>query len=192
MRPERVPAPPPRPALIVVSGPPGSGKTTLAREVARAVGCPAVCRDEIKEGMAHAAPGFVPGEGDELTRRTFPVFFAVLRLLLEAGVTTVAEAAFQHRVWRSRLEPLLLLAAVRVVQCSADPEAAFARIVARRAADGTRRAHPDPVPADRDAYVRRLRGFDRLRLDVPQLEVDTTSGYRPSLAEVVAFAAGPG
>jgi DNA polymerase III delta prime subunit len=38
-----------RPALVVVSGPPGSGKTTLAHKIARAAGCPAACRDEIKE-----------------------------------------------------------------------------------------------------------------------------------------------
>ena len=36
---------------VVVSGPPGSGKTTLAHAIASAVGCPAICRDEIKEGM---------------------------------------------------------------------------------------------------------------------------------------------
>ena len=176
--------------LIVVSGPPGSGKTTLAHQIARAAGCPAVSRDEIKEGMALATPGFTPGEGDELTMRTLPVFFAVLRLLLEAGVTTVAEAAFQDRVWRPRLEPLLPVALLRVVHCTTDPEVAFARVTGRRARDGARRAHPDPDPGDREAYVRRLRAFDRLRLDVPSIEVDTTSGYRPSLAEVTAFAAG--
>jgi predicted kinase len=178
------------PALIVVSGPPGCGKTTLAHEIARAAGCPAVCRDEIKEGMAHASPGFTPGEGDELTVRTLPVFFGVLRLLLEAGVTTVAEAAFQDRIWRPHLEPFLPVAAIRVVHCIADPEAAFERAVRRGARDATRRAHPDPAAAGRESFLRRLRTFDRVRLDVPSIEVDTTSGYRPRLEEIVAFAAG--
>jgi adenylate kinase family enzyme len=52
-----------RPALIVISGPMGSGKTTLAHKIAESVGCPAICRDEIKEGMVHATPGFVAGPG---------------------------------------------------------------------------------------------------------------------------------
>jgi predicted kinase len=116
------------------------------------------------------------------------VFFGVLGLLLEAGVTTVAEAAFQDRVWRPRLEPLLPVAAVRVVHCAADPEAAFERVVRRHASDGARRAHPDPAAAGREAYARRLRAFDRVRLGVPSIEVDTTSGYRPGLADIIAFA----
>ena len=59
-----------RPTLIVVSGPAGSGKTTLAHQLA-VIGCPALCRDELKEGMVAATPGFVPSASDPLTMRTY-------------------------------------------------------------------------------------------------------------------------
>jgi predicted kinase len=176
-----------QPTLIVVSGPPGSGKTTLAHQIATVVGCPAICRDEIKEGMAHATRGFTPAQGDELTIRTLPAFFGVIELLLKAGVTTVAEAAFQDRVWRPRLTPLLPLASIRIVHCAVDPEVAVGRILRRRSANPVREAHADPDPADAADYLRQLHEFDRVALDVPSIEVDTTSGYRPGMPEIVAL-----
>jgi predicted kinase len=177
-----------QPTLVVVSGPAGAGKTTLAHKIAEAVGCPAVCRDEIKEGMLHpAAAGFVPGPGDELTRRAWPVFFDVLGVLLRAGVTTVAEAAFQNRTWRSGLEPLRDLAHLRVVHCAVAPDVAFERILSRRHADQRRGAHPDPAPSDVVAHAAGHRAFERLSVDALWIEVDTTDGYRPELGQVVAF-----
>jgi hypothetical protein len=32
--------------------------------------------------------------------------------------------------------------------------------------------------------------FDRVRIDAPSIEVDTSDGYRPGLEEIVAFAGG--
>jgi predicted kinase len=177
----------PLPVLVVVSGPPGSGKTTLAHRIARAVGCPAICRDEIKEGMVHAAPGFVPGPGDELTMRTLPTFFGVLELLLRARVTTVAEAAFQDPAWRGGLEPLQSLARIRVVHCTVTAAVAFERQRRRSAANPMRRAHDDPRPGAAAGHAVAHDAFDRVSLDAPWIEVDTADGYRPGIGEIVAF-----
>ncbi len=176
------------PTLVVVSGPIGAGKTTLARQIAHAVGCPVICRDEIKEGMVHFSPGFVPAPGDELTMRTLPVFFGVLELLLRAGVTTVADAAFQHRVWRPRLEPLRDLAQLRIVHCVVASDIAFRRALQRSEDNPVRQAHVDPR-SDRDMadFVRRRDAFDRVSMEAPWIEIDTTDGYRPEFDDILRF-----
>ncbi len=176
------------PTLIIISGPSAVGKTTLAHRLAESLGCPAICRDEIKEGMVHGSSGFVPSPGDELTKRTFAVFFDVLRLLLRAGVTTVADAAFQDGNWRTGLEPLLGLAQLRIVHCYVPADVALSRALRRRESNPVRRAHVDPGPdRDPEEFARLRATFERISLEVPALDVDTTDGYRPDLGAIVDF-----
>jgi predicted kinase len=174
----------PTPTLVVVSGPPASGKTTLAHALAQAIPCPAVCRDEIKEGMVHAHGGdFQAGPGDRLTVRTLPVFFDVLRVLVAAGVTVVAEAAFQDKLWRQGIEPLSELVRLRIVQCTVDDAVARERLMRLRPAHGDRSAAAVKALADERPFA----GFERISIPAPSLVVDTTDGYAPDLPEIVEF-----
>lgn len=175
------------PTLVVVSGPPGGyGKTTLAHEIARTVGCPAICRDEIKEGIVHNNPGFLPAPGDWITQKTLPLFFDVLTLLLRAGTTVVAESAWQDKNWRPGLEPLTDLADIRIIQCTADLDAADQRARRRYETNPAHQAaHTAPGPNrpsrhPNDWYV-------GISLPAPRLLVDTTNGYHPSIQEIMTF-----
>ncbi len=176
------------PTLVVVSGPPGSGKTTLAHEIARALGCPAICRDEIKEGMVRNSPGFTATTGDPLNVPTNTVFFDVLRRLLTAGVTVVAEAAFQDKLWRPGLEPLVELGEIRIIHSTVDSATRRDRLERRLATNPGRSAHADrDLLKEIDGRDPALDLFDAVALDVPAMQVDTTDGYDPGIKEIVAF-----
>ncbi len=180
----------PTPTLVVVSGQPGSGKTTLAHALAQTISCPAVCRDEIKEGMAHAEGAeFQGGHGDPLTQRTLPLFFEVLRVLLEASVTVVAEAAFQDRLWRGGLDPLVGLAQFRVVRCRVDAATSFERASARAAVRQSHlKAHGDStIGIGIAAWAQSFEAFQHISLPVPSIDVDTSDGYDPGVNEIVDF-----
>ena len=177
------------PLLVVVSGPPGSGTTTLAAALARAIPCPAICRDEIKEGLVHAEGEYTPAPGDAMNRRTYETFFGVMRFLLDANVSLVAEAAFQHPLWELGLLPWLDRARVRIVHCRTDAGVARERIARRADEDPARRAvHGDySLLGSFEGFKESFESFDPVALPVPSVEVDTTAGYEPAVEEIVAF-----
>lgn len=183
-------APDGRPLLIVVAGRPGSGKTTLAHSLARAVRCPLLCRDEIKEGFVNTAAfggGAIPPDAD---RRVYEAFFDAAHLLLGRGVSLIVEAAFQHKLWAPKLEELREIARVRVVLCAAAPDLARSRHAERSHRDPEReRFHADRALQERwrAADLDTADDYDPPHLDVPTLTVDTSGGYRPDLSAIVSF-----
>jgi predicted kinase len=178
----------PLPTLIIITGRPGSGKTTLAHSLAKATHCPLISRDEIKEGFVNTT-GNAGTPGDDIGRQIYETFFETLNLLLTHRITLVAEAAFQHKLWAPKLEPLQKIASLRIIHCEIDPKLARSRHIERGLADPSReRFHGDlAIQAFREGRELPIETYDPPHLDVPTLNVDTSDGYNPTLQSIVSF-----
>jgi hypothetical protein len=139
--------------------------------------------------LVHARGGDKSLDDDAVARRALKTFFDIVQLFVRAGVTVVAEAAFQDKLWRPGLEPLLDLAEIRVIHCVCDAALARERII-RRLAD-----HPASRASQNDReFLERLdsgallfESFQPISIPAPSLRVDTTRGYAPELDHIVAF-----
>ena len=116
--------------FVVVSGPPASGKTTLAVQVAPALGLPLIAKDTIKQALMTVLP--VP---DVETSRTVGTA-SVAALLAVAGQTggAVLESVWHHG--RAVAGLRLLPGSIVEVFCRCGPETARHRYALRAATRG--------------------------------------------------------
>src|SRR5690348_10057954 len=82
------------PFLIIVSGPPASGKTTLARQVARELGLPMLYKDGIKETLFDSLGWQDRAWSKKLGAATYYLLYYFLEAELAAGLSLVIESNF--------------------------------------------------------------------------------------------------
>lgn len=176
----------PKPPLVLVSGMPGSGKTTLAGFLAARLFLPLVAKDPIKESLCRVH-GMPPDRAASMRLgiAAIGVLHGVAARYLDEGVGLVLEAAFVHGVSEPELAVHLERSNAVLVACTLDPLVALERY---RARSGTAERHPshhdEAVLAETGIETWPER-FGSLDLDVPRLEVDTVDGYRPSVRAIV-------
>jgi predicted kinase len=178
------------PALVIVSGAPASGKTTLAARLSLDLQLPLISKDSLKEALSDAMgpPPDVPASV-RLGAGAYAVLYLVARELLLAAHGVILESNFRRGLSERELEPLLPLGNPRLLHCSTDDEVLTARY-ADRFARGQR--HPARLDSDRETALREDLGagrFEPLDLNIPTLVVDTADGLRPAYEDVLDFAA---
>jgi predicted kinase len=155
------------PTLIVITGPPASGKTTVARAIARELRMPYISKDMLKETLYEEI-----GSRDELEskleRAALALLFAVAERQLEAGVSVVAESNFDSD---SDVEPILRLTqerGARILQLHLTrPKELLLESFAERAASGGRHPGHGDEPEDVEEVRARLEARDWDPLDLP-------------------------
>jgi predicted kinase len=179
------------PTLVIVSGAPGGGKTTLARQLALDLRLTLLSKDALKEALADAmGPPADVLASKRLGDGAYAVLYLAVAALLEAGSGAIVDSNFRRGVSEPDLLPLLgWRSAARLVHCTADPVTLMARYADRFARGERHAAHLDGDRAAGLADDLANGLFEPVELPIPTLVVDTTDGWHPTYEEIRDFAA---
>lgn len=184
-----------RPCLILVSGAPASGKSTLAEAVARELRLPLFRKDAFKETLADTV-GDPRAEIDLVTSQrlglaAIRLLYGVAHDIVAAGGSCLLESNFRRGLAEADLRPLLADADGRLIHCEAPHTTILARYQRRHAAGERHAVHLDRARIEDLAAELATGIFEPLDLPWPTLRVDTADGYRPSIPEVVRWVREP-
>lgn len=164
--------------LILISGAPGTGKTSLARRLSKSLPVVVLEKDAIKETLFDTL-----GEGSrEWSSKLGGATFALLRMLvqthLDAGQSVVVESTFQpeHDVpWLDRMREQYDIDVLEL-HCHTDPETALHRYAQR--IDSNERHQGHQAGMSPDAHIAELReryeSYGPLTTGAELVTIDTT------------------
>jgi predicted kinase len=152
--------------IVLVSGPPASGKTTLARPLAQLLGFALLTKDDIKECLFTAMHG---SAGDaEFSHSVGAAAMELLWALAPHCPAVVLEANFRTRSDYERAKVRALDAQIVEVYCRIPPEQA-----SRRFAERARQERHHPAHVFAEMSPERMVEYEEPFALSPVIEVDT-------------------
>jgi predicted kinase len=131
--------------LLIITGLPGTGKTTLARDLAQRHVLPLISKDTIKEPLLDMLEGQVASR--ELSDAAFAVMFAMMRELLALGQSLILEGNFRAGAHEAAVLAALPAEVPTIIQvlCTSDERERRSRLLSRS-------TDPNRHPGHRDAH----------------------------------------
>jgi DegV family protein with EDD domain len=173
----KLPSPVRKPALVVVSGLPGAGKSHLGREISKGYPLAHLESDALRKVLFRH-----PDHGAEESKRLFVACHALLDSLLARGVSALLDATNLKEMHRRPLYRIAERNGAKLVLVEVQAPAEVAR---RRLEERSRGENPwDLSDAGPDVYK-------RMRNDVESIErehlvVDTSRDIAPAVRRIVA------
>lgn len=176
-----------KPLLIIITGSPASGKTTLANILAEKINCPLISRDALKEGLINTLNVVHTQLDKSVDLHANDTFFETIDLLVSKRISVIAEAAFQDKLWKPKLLDLLHKAEIKILICKANLDLIKSRFANRLSNNsGRERYHGDESMA-KERFIELTKNYVPVNIDAPTMQVDTSEDYRPAIEEIIHF-----
>lgn len=167
----------PQASLIIITGLPGTGKTTLAKKIADYFKYPLFSKDEIKESIFDNI-GYSDREySKKVGKAAYTILFNYVNDFLNKNISVVVESNFKPEFDNKTFFEIKQRYNPKIIQilCYSDGEVLFNRFK-NRAENGNRHpGHVDSINLDEWESILKKGKCDPIAIDGKLIEVDTTN-----------------
>ena len=174
--------------VILITGHPATGKTTLAHYLAQALGLPLLYRDGLKEKLADTL-GWSDDEWSlKLGSATWELLYHLVETLLRAQVAHIVESNFTPQYATPRWQTLMAQYPLQIIQirCEADPVITAQRHQARKERGERHPIHRHDNNVDAYAtYLQQQGPVGWIEVESTRVVLDTSEKAVADYADVV-------
>jgi predicted kinase len=163
--------------MVIVSGPPGTGKTTISRHIADILALPLLQRDMIKETIFDSLGWSDRAWSQNVGIASYRLLYSMMELLLQTRRHFIIESNFTPSIDTPRFRTLQQQYPYRPLQvlCSTDVAVLFERLRRRSLSAERHPGHGDMEDIEKLTENDIIGRVEPLALEGPIIPFDTTS-----------------